>query len=358
MKRTGFDHPKIGRLQNLLELPRFAAVGLLESIWLFTGNHAPAGDVGKWTDQEIATAVGWPRDPAIMINALVEARLLDRDPTARLLVHDWFEHCDDGIHQKLAREVRLFANGDLPKMTRLPKEERTQLLEKYRLKENHGKRRKATESDGKRSKTPALPSLAKPSLAKPCLGLHSCSEPPSTAAAEPCEGGMPLDAPEPPNDANPQESLAGPEGAGLAQAQEGPCSAHPGPLDPGGPNARPLADVPTAPRPVPCPVEIVMEFPCVGAGPDRWPLTVPKLAEYVESYPGIDPLAEARAARQWCIDNPQKRKTARGMPKFLNDWMARAQNAGGSPSVRASRRGISAVPQLPESENGNGVPRL
>ena len=39
-------------------------------------------------------------------------------------------------------------------------------------------------------------------------------------------------------------------------------------------------------------------------------------------------MAELRAARQWCIDNDERRKTPRGMPAFLSRWLAKAQNAG------------------------------
>lgn len=59
-----------------------------------------------------------------------------------------------------------------------------------------------------------------------------------------------------------------------------------------------------------------------------WTLYESKLAEYKPLYPGLEVRAEALRARQWCIDNPAKRKTARGMPKFLNGWLERSQNSG------------------------------
>lgn len=74
----------------------------------------------------------------------------------------------------------------------------------------------------------------------------------------------------------------------------------------------------------------IMVFPCVGRGTTEWPLTSAKVTEWQESYPGVDVLGECKKARQWCIDNPAKRKTASGMTKFLNSWLSRAQNAGGS----------------------------
>lgn len=54
-----------------------------------------------------------------------------------------------------------------------------------------------------------------------------------------------------------------------------------------------------------------------------------KLSEYRESFPGVDVIAEARKARQWCIDNPAKRKTARGMAAFLSRWFSKEQNRSG-----------------------------
>jgi hypothetical protein len=71
---------------------------------------------------------------------------------------------------------------------------------------------------------------------------------------------------------------------------------------------------------------IVLEFPCAGKSPKVWHLRESKVAEYQSSYPGVDVLAECRMARQWCTDNPPKRKTAKGMPAFLTRWLSKAQN--------------------------------
>lgn len=55
------------------------------------------------------------------------------------------------------------------------------------------------------------------------------------------------------------------------------------------------------------------------------PVTAADIAEFRSAYPRIDPVAECRKARAWCIASPQNRKTRRGVGKFLNSWMARAQ---------------------------------
>lgn len=79
----------------------------------------------------------------------------------------------------------------------------------------------------------------------------------------------------------------------------------------------------------------VLMFPVVGdSAVTEWPLYQSKIDQYRESYPGIDPLAECRKARQWCIDSPAKRKTAGGMTRFLNAWMERAQNSRPKASER------------------------
>ncbi len=60
----------------------------------------------------------------------------------------------------------------------------------------------------------------------------------------------------------------------------------------------------------------------------EWSLTQAKLAEYQESFPDLDVMAHLRAARQWCLDNREKRKTATGMGRFLTTWLTKEQNRG------------------------------
>ncbi len=74
-------------------------------------------------------------------------------------------------------------------------------------------------------------------------------------------------------------------------------------------------------------VSSLLEFPTNG-NPKTWRLTEMKFHEYQESYPFMDILAECKKALQWLRDNPAKRKTARGMPKFLGGWLSRANDTG------------------------------
>lgn len=80
----------------------------------------------------------------------------------------------------------------------------------------------------------------------------------------------------------------------------------------------------------------LLDFPTVGG--EEWALTQEKLAEWERTYPMMDVQAECRKARQWLSDNPARRKTARGMDRFLGSWLSRAQDGG-----KYARRQVSST---------------
>lgn len=57
-------------------------------------------------------------------------------------------------------------------------------------------------------------------------------------------------------------------------------------------------------------------------------VTEKMVAEYKELYPAVDVEQELRNMRGWCLSNPQKRKTRRGAPSFINNWLQKTQNSG------------------------------
>lgn len=71
--------------------------------------------------------------------------------------------------------------------------------------------------------------------------------------------------------------------------------------------------------------ETILEFLIRDNG--VWILTKPRLDAYAVAYPRLAILEECRKAQQWCQDNPAKRKTKNGMPRFLNAWLAKANRA-------------------------------
>lgn len=54
---------------------------------------------------------------------------------------------------------------------------------------------------------------------------------------------------------------------------------------------------------------------------------------FTSTYPAVDVQAELAKAKAWLIANPVNRKTVSGMPRFLNAWMARAQNSAKGPPM-------------------------
>ncbi len=92
----------------------------------------------------------------------------------------------------------------------------------------------------------------------------------------------------------------------------------------------------------------IMVFPCVGRGPTEWRLTDAKVEEYRQSFPAVDVLGECRKARQWCIDNASKRKTARGLPAFLSRWLTRVQDSGASGNGPRIQQRTTAKPLTAE----------
>lgn len=100
-----FTSPKIRMLGVLLEIPWLHAVGLCGALWRFTGKHAPTGEIGLHSNEEIAIALEWTGDPQSLVEAFVRSRLLDRvDGPERLLVHDWPDHSPRHVRAALQRK--------------------------------------------------------------------------------------------------------------------------------------------------------------------------------------------------------------------------------------------------------------
>lgn len=97
-------------LQRRLGLSLHATVGLLETLWLVTYSNAPAGDIGRLSNEEIAAAIEWDRDADELVQALVEYCWLDLDDESRLIVHDWSEHCAQFLKGAFAKHGKTFAD--------------------------------------------------------------------------------------------------------------------------------------------------------------------------------------------------------------------------------------------------------
>lgn len=99
---------KFKHLKHLLDRPAFAVAGVLESLWIATAKNAFMGDIGRFTNAQIASILEWDGDADVLIEALCESRWLDRvDGPARLVIHDWYDNAAQYIVQKIHRKLGL-----------------------------------------------------------------------------------------------------------------------------------------------------------------------------------------------------------------------------------------------------------
>lgn len=61
-----------------------------------------------------------------------------------------------------------------------------------------------------------------------------------------------------------------------------------------------------------------------------YPVTMQDVEEFRQYYPAVDVESEIRKVAAWSKNNPTKRKTRGGVRKFINGWLSRAQDKGGS----------------------------
>jgi hypothetical protein len=112
VKREAVGHTKIKRLCRRLNIPLYQAVGILELLWHTTARQTPRGDIGKLSDEDIAIAIDYHGDEHLLIEALIETGWLDRNEEYGLVVHDWPDHAEDGVHLKIARAKEFFIRSD------------------------------------------------------------------------------------------------------------------------------------------------------------------------------------------------------------------------------------------------------
>lgn len=102
----------------------------------------------------------------------------------------------------------------------------------------------------------------------------------------------------------------------------------------------------------------VLTYPTRGKT-KTWDLTEPVVAEMQELYDGIDVLAECKRALAWVKANPDKRKTARGMRRFLNGWIDRSVNRGNASRSRGANndRPVDRGFEVPVSHQAQDLAR-
>lgn len=68
------------------------------------------------------------------------------------------------------------------------------------------------------------------------------------------------------------------------------------------------------------------------------------IEEWHDAFPNVDVLQQLKAMRLWCKDNPERKKTRKGVRRFITSWLDKEQNRGSS---RGSSVTSSQPPKKP-----------
>ena len=114
MKAGTDNHIKFRKLKRLLNVPMYVACGILESLWLFAGQHADDGYIGRHSNEDICDWIEYDGDPDQLVDALVQSRWLDRRHDGTVEIHDWLDHAPTYIKDRWRKR------GDSGKFREIP----------------------------------------------------------------------------------------------------------------------------------------------------------------------------------------------------------------------------------------------
>lgn len=77
--------------------------------------------------------------------------------------------------------------------------------------------------------------------------------------------------------------------------------------------------------------------------------------KWASLYPAVDVMQELRKMAGWLDANRTKRKTARGIEKFINGWLAREQDKDGTAQSKPPKPSVLNYAQREHTDNGVGI---
>lgn len=91
---------------------------------------------------------------------------------------------------------------------------------------------------------------------------------------------------------------------------------------------------------------------------EEHPVYDKEIKGWEELYPAVDVRQQLRSMKGWLLSNPAKRKTKRGIKRFINNWLSREQDRGGRrpPASNGYQKssGMQHRSRLAELENEDG----
>lgn len=118
-KRGTLGHPRTSKLARALNMPAWAALGLLEAFWHWAGRYAPTGLLDQELLESAMDGSGISGDHAA---ALVETGWLDPLEDETIWIHSWHEHADDTVKKNLKAAKKSFAMQSNPTVSRITRE--------------------------------------------------------------------------------------------------------------------------------------------------------------------------------------------------------------------------------------------
>ena len=67
---------------------------------------------------------------------------------------------------------------------------------------------------------------------------------------------------------------------------------------------------------------------------EEWQAEDADIIQWQKTYPAVDVFLELAKMESWLDANPTKRKTSKGIKRFVNSWLSRAQDKGGSSPIK------------------------
>jgi len=275
MKHSTLHSTKFLKLKLRLKAKTFEVIGILEGLWILTATNTPDGGIGRRSNEDIAAFLDWDRDPDFLVEQLVATGWIDLDPDSRLVIHDWYDHCSQWVKGMLASPAT--KKGYKAKTAKTPS---ATLSEPLSAALSETPEEAQSEALGAAPPNLTQPNLTQPNQTKPNQ-IHLAPSP-NSSDSEPKPVSLPFQT-------NKSKSKTDPTNLG----------------------------------------EVVLTFPVSGDDESpTWELRQGFVDEFQADFPGIDVVEQFRAALRWVKNNPPKRKTARGMRKFLHGWIERSVNEG------------------------------
>jgi hypothetical protein len=85
-------HRKTLRLARLLKMDKFAVVGRLVALWLWSLDNAPSGNLFNDDIDLLADVMGWESDISTLVDALISSGFIDIDEDGQFSIHDWQDY--------------------------------------------------------------------------------------------------------------------------------------------------------------------------------------------------------------------------------------------------------------------------